>query len=362
MNHPGDRPLGPGLTYRDAGVDSDAGDALVERIKALAAPTRRPGLVEGIGGFAALFSLKDLLTAAGGMRDPLLVSGTDGVGTKLKLAFRTGRHDTVGIDLVAMCVNDVLTTGATPLFFLDYFATGRLEVEVAAAVIAGIAEGCRRGECALVGGETAELPGMYAAGEYDLAGFCVGLVDRDALVDGRSVAPGDAVLGVLSRGIHSNGLSLAQKALFERGGLRLDARLDGLELDVAEELLRPTAIYTATVKALLASVRPKAMAHITGGGLPGNVPRVLPEGVVAELDLGAWTRPAIFEHIQAFGGIAEEELQHTFNLGVGLVVVVAAEHVEPALAAIRASGEAAAVIGKIRARRDADEEQVELLR
>ena len=345
------------LTYRDAGVDIDRADALIDRIKRLAEPTRGLGVVEGIGGFAALFSLKEVIEAAGGMSDPLLVSGTDGVGTKLEVAFRTGRHQGVGIDLVAMCVNDVLTTGARPLFFLDYFATGRLEVDVAEAVIAGVAEGCRQAECALVGGETAEMPGLYGEGEYDLAGFCVGLVDRPKLIDGRAVAAGDVVVGVFSRGVHSNGLSLARKVLFDHAKLELDARLDGLARPLGEELLVPTAIYTRVVRALLDAAPPKAMAHITGGGLPGNVPRVLPEGVVAVLDPAKWPRPAIFQHIQRLGQVAEAEMRRTFNLGIGLAVVVPAAAADAAVEAIRGAGEEAAVIGAIRAR-DGDEPQV----
>jgi phosphoribosylformylglycinamidine cyclo-ligase len=337
----------PGLTYRDAGVDIEEGDRLVENIKAAARATHGPEVLGGLGGFASLFSIKRLVTEGAGMEDPLLVAGTDGVGTKLKVAFATGRHGTVGEDLVAMCVNDVLTTGARPLFFLDYFGTGKLSADAAAEVVLGVAEGCRKAGCALVGGETAELPGLYAPGEYDLAGFCVGIVDRPHLVDGATVRPGDVVLGVLSRGVHSNGLSLAQKALLERGGLALDARLEGCALDVGGELLRPTAIYRDLVDALMQDRLPKAMAHITGGGIPGNLPRVLPEGTVARLDRGAWPKPALFGHIQRLGGVAEPEMYRTFNMGVGLAVVVAADAAEEALRRIQGAGEVGQVIGEI---------------
>lgn len=337
----------PGLTYRDAGVDIEEGDRLVARIKDAARATHGPEVLTGLGGFASLFSIKALIEAGAGMDDPVLVAGTDGVGTKLKVAFATGRHDTVGQDLVAMCVNDVLTTGARPLFFLDYFGTGKLSADAAAEVVIGIAAGCRKAGCALVGGETAELPGLYAPGEYDLAGFCVGILDRPKLVDGASVRPGDAVVAVLSRGVHSNGLSLAQKALLERGGLGIEARLEGCEGDVASELLRPTAIYRDVVDAVMQDNLPKAMAHITGGGIPGNLPRVLPEGTVARLDRAAWQRPAIFGHIQRLGGVAEPEMYRTFNMGVGLVLVVPADAAQDTMRRVRGAGEAAALIGEI---------------
>lgn len=336
-----------GLTYRDAGVDIEAGDQFVDRIRGLADKTKRPGLLEGIGGFASLFSLKDFLAVAGAMDDPVLVSGTDGVGTKLKLAFRTGIHHTIGHDLVAMCVNDVLTTGATPLFFLDYFGTGRLELEVATQVVAGIAEACALAECALVGGETAELPGLYQPGEYDLAGFAVGVVDRPKIIDGKRVQVGDVVLGVQSRGLHSNGYSLAQKVCFDHAQLSDDALLPGLELPLAQELLRPTAIYTKTVKALRAAVDVRALAHITGGGVSGNLPRVLPANSVARLDQRRWERPKIFEHLKRLGGIEEAELERTFNCGLGLCVVVPASDVDQAVAAIASAGEVGRVVGVI---------------
>jgi phosphoribosylformylglycinamidine cyclo-ligase len=338
---------GKGLTYRDAGVDIDRGDQFVDRIKGLAERTRRPGLLEGIGGFASLFSLKDFMAVAGPMEDPVLVSGTDGVGTKLKLAFRTGIHETIGHDLVAMCINDVLTTGATPLFFLDYFGTGRLELEVGTQVVAGIALACELAECALVGGETAELPGLYQPGEYDLAGFAVGVVDRAKIIDGRRAAPGDVLIGVQSRGLHSNGYSLAQKVFFEHAALADDVMLPGLPLPLAKELLRPTAIYTKTVKALLAAADVRALAHITGGGVSGNLPRVLPSGTVARLDPRRWVRPPIFEHLQRLGNIAEEELERTFNCGLGLIAVVPPSDAEPAIAAIARAGEVGVRIGEL---------------
>ncbi|MFO0727234.1 MAG: phosphoribosylformylglycinamidine cyclo-ligase [Myxococcota bacterium] len=345
-----------GLTYKDSGVDADLGDTLVERIGARAKRTHRPGVVSGIGGFASMFSLKEALEAAKkrglpveNLDDPLIVSGTDGVGTKLKLAFDLKQHGTVGIDLVAMCVNDVLTTGALPLFFLDYYGTGKLEIEVAAAVIAGISEGCEQAEMALVGGETAELPGLYHPGEYDLAGFAVGVVDRKDVIDGRTVVPGDVLLGVASSGLHSNGYSLARKALLDRGGLSLSARIDALGETLGEALLRPTIIYAKVISALLRAARPKALAHITGGGIPGNLPRVLPPGTRAILDRGSWRRAPIFDLIQKTGGIEEGEMERTFNLGLGLIAAVAPAQAEAALAAIRGAGGTASVVGRIEA-------------
>ncbi len=347
------------LTYKGSGVDADLGDALVDRIGARAKATLGPGVVSGIGGFASLFSLKDFLREArrrgrplDSMDDPLIVSGTDGVGTKLKLAFALGKHDTVGIDLVAMCVNDVLTCGATPLFFLDYFGTGKLDVDVAAAVIGGVTTGCERARCALVGGETAELPGLYQPGEYDLAGFAVGVVDRAALIDGRSAQPGDRVIGVPSSGLHSNGYSLARKALLEVAGHDLGARLPGLSGTLGEAMIEPTLIYTDAVEALLAELRPRALAHITGGGIPGNLPRVLPDGVEAVLSRAAWARPAIYDHILA-AGVELGELETTFNVGLGLMVVVAPDDEARALAALQGAGHAATVVGELRAQADA---------
>ena len=331
------------VTYRDAGVDIDAGDALVERIKRLAAPTRTPHVLEGIGGFAGLCALP------GGLAEPVLVSGTDGVGTKLKVAFATGVHDTVGIDLVAMCVNDVITVGAKPLFFLDYFATGKLHVDVGEAVVRGIAEGCKRAGCALIGGETAELPGMYAEGEYDLAGFTVGVVDRAKILDGKRVVEGDVVLGVASSGLHSNGYSLARRVFEREMGLGMGDRVGELGSTVGEALLTPTRIYARAVSELLGACgdHVHALSHITGGGLPGNVPRVLPEGLGVRIEARSWERPAVFRVIAAGGPVEEAEMRRTFNLGVGMVAVVAREAADRAVAALTGAGEQAWVAGEV---------------
>jgi len=331
------------LTYRDAGVDIEAGDALVDAIKPLARATDRSGTMGGLGGFGALFDLK-----AAGFRDPVLVSSTDGVGTKLKLAIDSGIHGTVGQDLVAMCVNDLVVQGAEPLFFLDYFATGKLEVAQAAQVIAGIAEGCRIAGCALVGGETAEMPGLYKGGDYDLAGFSVGAAERGSLLPRADIAPGDVLLGLASSGVHSNGFSLVRRVL-EAAGLDLSASAPFGTGTVAEALLAPTRIY---VKPLLAAHRAglvKAAAHITGGGLPGNLPRVLPAGVVAALDAGAWDVPPVFGWLARSGNVAPEEMLRVFNCGVGMVVVVAAAQAEAAIALFAEHGETARRIGVLEA-------------
>ncbi|MCC6555861.1 MAG: phosphoribosylformylglycinamidine cyclo-ligase [Polyangiaceae bacterium] len=332
-----------GVTYRDAGVDIDAGDALVERIKKLARPTRIPEVLAGVGGFAGLCAVP------GGLADPVLVSGTDGVGTKLKVAFATGVHDSVGIDLVAMCVNDVLTVGARPLFFLDYFATGRLEIDVGEAVVRGIAEGCKQAGCALIGGETAELPGMYADGEYDLAGFAVGVVERARILDGKRITEGDEVIGVASSGLHSNGYSLARRVFEKEMGLRMSDRVEELGRTVGEELLTPTRIYARAIAAALAACGDdvRGLSHITGGGLPGNVPRVLPEGLGARLDLSTFERPAVFRVIERGGPVDEPELRRTFNLGVGLVAFVARGAGERAIAAFNGAGERAWRLGEV---------------
>jgi phosphoribosylformylglycinamidine cyclo-ligase len=322
--------MSKGLSYRDAGVDIDAGDALVEAIKPLAKRTMRPEVLAGIGGFGALCEIP------GKYKHPVLVSSTDGVGTKLKLAFSEGRHDTVGIDLVAMSVNDVLVQGAEPLFFLDYFACGKLDNAVAADVIRGIARGCELAGCALIGGETAEMPGMYAAGEYDLAGFCVGVVERDRILDGRSIRPGDKILGLASSGPHSNGYSLIRKIL-ERAKPEFD-------------LLEPTRIYVKPVLKLLQSGVPvKGLAHITGGGLVGNVPRVLTKNVIAKIRKDAWQRPQVFQWLQREGRVAEDEMYRVFNCGIGMVVVVAAADLKRASDNLRASGETVYEIGVIEA-------------
>jgi phosphoribosylformylglycinamidine cyclo-ligase len=331
-----------GLSYRDAGVDIDAGDRLVDRIKPLARATLRDGVLAGIGGFGALFEVPKRY------REPVLVSGTDGVGTKLKLAFALDRHDTVGIDLVAMSVNDILVQGAESLFFLDYFACGRLHVDTAAAVIGGIAEGCRQAGCALIGGETAEMPGMYPDGEYDLAGFAVGVVEKSAIVDGRRIAPGDALVAVASSGLHSNGFSLARRVV-DRSGVDL-RRHDLGGRPLADALMAPTRIYVQPVLELLRSVDVKGLAHITGGGLTENVPRVLPDAVAARIDPAAWSRPTVFDWLQREGGIADAEMWRVFNCGVGLVIVVPQADAARAVAHLNAAGETAWVTGEIVAR------------
>ena len=342
------------VTYRQAGVDIDAGDALVERIAKLARPTRIPEVLADVGGFAGLCAVPS------GLREPILVSGTDGVGTKLKLAFATGIHDTVGIDLVAMCVNDVVTVGARPLFFLDYFATGKLDVDVGEAVVRGIADGCLQAGCALIGGETAELPGMYADGEYDLAGFAVGVVERARLLDGKRARPGDALIGVASSGLHSNGFSLARRVV-DAMGLPLDRAVPELgEAPLGRALLTPTRIYARAVTALLAAIPEgvRGISHITGGGLGGNVPRVLPDGVGAKLEMASWERPPIFQLIARGGPVEEAEMRRTFNLGVGLVVVVRKDDTDAALAALRGAGERAWVLGETTASSEVDEARV----
>jgi phosphoribosylformylglycinamidine cyclo-ligase len=330
-----------GITYKQAGVDVEAGDALVERIKPLAARTRIPEMIGGVGGFAGLCGLPT------GMKEPILVSGTDGVGTKLKVAFLADRHDTVGIDLVAMCVNDIVTCGARPLFFLDYFATGALDVDRAEAVIRGIAKGCEDAGCALLGGETAEMPGFYGKGEYDLAGFAVGVVDRAKIIDGTKVRAGDAVIGVASSGLHSNGYSLARKVLLEKAGLALDARVPSLGEPLVDALIRPTRIYARAVRALLEAVEPRALSHITGGGLPGNVPRVLPDGIGVELDPRTWTVPPICSLIAEHGNVSTDEMRLAFNMGLGLVVVVAKSDAPRAIAALEGVGERASIVGRV---------------
>jgi len=333
------------LTYAAAGVSIDAGDALVERIKPLARRTAIPGVLAGIGGFGALFALP------GGFKEPVLVSGTDGVGTKLKLAFSLDGHDTVGQDLVAMNVNDILVQGARPLFFLDYFACGRLDVDIAARVVGGIARGCELAGCALIGGETAEMPGMYPEGEYDLAGFAVGVVEKAAIIDGASIAAGDAVLGLASSGPHSNGYSLVRR-IVEACGADYHAPFagDAQGRTLAQTLLTPTRIYCKPVLAVLPEVRLKGLAHITGGGLLENVPRVLPEGLAARIERSAWQRPAIFDWLQRMGDVADEEMHRVFNCGIGMVVIVAAEDAQRAVAAFNGQGEACSVIGRIEAR------------
>jgi phosphoribosylformylglycinamidine cyclo-ligase len=331
-----------GTTYKDAGVDVDAGDELVERIKPFAARTRIPEVLSGVGGFAGLCAVP------AGLVDPVLVSGTDGVGTKLKLAFLADRHDTVGIDLVAMCVNDVITTGARPLFFLDYFATGKLDVARTASVIQGIARGCEDAGCALLGGETAEMPGFYAPREYDLAGFSVGVVERAKIIDGTRSRAGDVVIGVASSGLHSNGYSLVRRVLLEDARLDLHATPEGLGEPLVDALLRPTKIYARAVRALLdGGIDVRALCHVTGGGLPGNAPRVLPETLGVELDRTSWERPRIFDLVQRLGEIAEEEMRRAFNLGLGLLVIVPESDARRAIDALAGSGERAWEIGRV---------------
>ena len=331
------------LSYKDAGVDIDAGDALVERIKPLARKTMREGVLAGIGGFGALFEVPKRY------REPVLVSGTDGVGTKLKLAFEWGMHDTVGIDLVAMSVNDVLVQGAEPLFFLDYFACGKLDVDTAAAVVGGIARGCELSGCALIGGETAEMPGMYPAGEYDLAGFAVGVVEKANILTGQGVQPGDVVLGLGSSGVHSNGFSLVRKCI-ERAGQALPATLDGQPFRQA--VMAPTRLYVKSVLAALAAHPIKALAHITGGGLLENIPRVLPDGLAAQLVKGSWPQSELFVWLQHTAAIDDLEMNRTFNNGIGMVVVIAADQAGACAASLSASGEQVYRIGAIAARGD----------
>ena len=326
------------ISYKDAGVDIDAGDALIERIKPLAKKTMREGVLAGIGGFGALFEVPKRY------QEPVLVSGTDGVGTKHKLAFEWNMHDTVGIDLVGMSVNDVLVQGAEPLFFLDYFACGKLDVDTAAAVVGGIAKGCELSGCALIGGETAEMPGMYPAGEYDLAGFCVGAVEKSKILTGKNIASGDVVLGLASHGVHSNGFSLVRKCI-ERAGDNLPATLDGKSFK--EALMMPTRLYVKNVLAALAQHGIKALAHITGGGLLENIPRVLPEGLSAHIQQDAWPQTELFAWLQKTAGIDAREMNRTFNNGIGMVVVIAADEAQACAQTLRDLGETVYTIGKI---------------
>ena len=339
------------LTYRDAGVDIDAGNEVVERIKPLVKRSFRPEVMGGLGGFGALFDL------SGKYKEPVLVSGTDGVGTKLKLAQQLNRHDTIGIDLVAMCANDIAVAGAEPLFFLDYYATGKLDVDTAATVIQGIADGCALAGCALVGGETAEMPGMYEGADYDLAGFCVGIVEKERIIDGSRVAPGDVLIGLASSGPHSNGYSLIRRILAVTG-TSLDEPFAGTTLGRA--LLAPTRIYVPAMLKLLENIDVHSFAHITGGGLPDNLPRVLADGTRAVIDAASWQRPEIFRWLQQQGGVIESEMYRTFNCGVGMVVCVAPADVETTLASLAASGETAWVMGRIEAAGDDAQPRVEI--
>ncbi|MEO6969048.1 MAG: phosphoribosylformylglycinamidine cyclo-ligase [Rhodanobacteraceae bacterium] len=326
------------LTYRTAGVDIDAGNALVERIKPLVARTSRPEVMGGLGGFGGLFDLSNKY------REPVLVSGTDGVGTKLKLAQQLNRHDTIGIDLVGMCVNDVLVQGAEPLFFLDYFATGKLDVETTAAVVDGVARGCELAGCALIGGETAEMPDMYHDGEYDLAGFCVGAVEKSGLIDGSHVRAGDAIVGVASSGPHSNGYSLIRK-IVERAGSPFDLDLGGVRL--ADALMAPTTIYVKQMLALMKQVSVHGMAHITGGGLSENIIRVVPEGLGIALDTSSWKLPAVLDWLQREGNVPREEMWRTFNCGIGFTVIVARADASAVIEVLKQSELRAWTIGEV---------------
>ena len=334
-------PVKPSISYRDAGVDIDAGDRLVEAIKPFAKRTMRPEVLAGIGGFGALVEVSKQY------KEPVLVAGTDGVGTKLKLAFELGRHDTVGIDLVAMSVNDILVQGAEPIFFLDYFACGKLDVPTATEVVKGIARGCELAGCALIGGETAEMPGMYPSGEYDLAGFAVGIVEKSRIIDGRSIAPGDAVLGLASSGAHSNGYSLVRKILEKT---RPDTRADFHGRPLGDVLMEPTHIYVKPVLALMRELPVKGLAHITGGGLLENIPRVLPDTACAVLNGSAWKLPPLFAWLQREAGIDDTELHRVFNCGIGMVLIVEAGHAERATQSLQAAGETVYRLGEIESR------------
>ncbi len=329
------------LSYRDAGVDIDAGDALVEAIKPFAKRTMREGVMGGLGGFGAMFEISKKY------KEPVLVSGTDGVGTKLKLAFELNRHDTVGIDLVAMSVNDILVQGAEPLFFLDYFACGKLDVSIATDVIKGVAKGCEQAGCALIGGETAEMPSMYPAGEYDLAGFAVGAVEKSKIIDGTKIKPGDVVLGLASSGAHSNGYSLVRK-IISVAKPDLDADFHGRKL--ADVLMEPTRIYVKPLLALMESMEVKGMVHITGGGLVENIPRVLQDNLTAVLQKDSWTMPPLFQWLQQHGNVADAEMHRVFNCGIGMTVIVAKENADAAMAQLKAAGETVMRIGEIQER------------
>ncbi|OIP62304.1 MAG: phosphoribosylformylglycinamidine cyclo-ligase [Nitrospirae bacterium CG_4_9_14_3_um_filter_53_35] len=330
------------LTYKDAGVDIQAGDDFVDRISPMVHSTFGPEVLTGIGGFGGLFAL-DISR----MKEPVLVSGTDGVGTKLRLAFLTGMHHTVGIDLVAMCVNDILVSGARPLFFLDYFATGRLNIEQSSDVVKGIVEGCRQAGCALIGGETAEMPGFYRAGEYDLAGFAVGVVERSRLIDGSRMVPGDSVIGIASSGLHSNGYSLVREVFLNVHHTDLEKTIPALGRPLGEILLEPTRIYVRSVLSLLEEKTVKGMAHITGGGIPGNLPRIFPEGCSARIRKGSWDVPAVFSVLSEYGGVPEDEMFRTFNMGIGMALVVSSGDTGEVLKRLRRSGETAWIIGEI---------------
>ncbi len=330
-----------GLTYKEAGVDIDAGNELVQRIKGAVKSTHREGVISDIGGFGGLFEL-----ASHKYKQPILVSGTDGVGTKLKLAHQLNRHDTIGIDLVAMCVNDVIVQGAEPLFFLDYFATGKLEVDDSAAVVAGIAEGCKQAGAALIGGETAEMPGMYARGEYDLAGFCVGIADKEQLITGDAIQAGDVIIGMHSSGVHSNGFSLVNRLLEQKGFSLSDSFGDST---LGETLLTPTKIYVKALLDMIANVPVHGLCHVTGGGITENLPRILAENLYAQINLGSWKRLPIFDWIQQQGDVAEEEMLRVFNCGIGMLVVTHADHAENILSSCAKHNINADILGEVKA-------------
>ncbi len=334
------------LSYRDAGVDIEAGNDLVDIIKPIAARTRRPGVMAGLGGFGAMFEIPEQY------KQPVLVSGTDGVGTKLKLAMQMGKHDTIGIDLVAMCANDLIVQGAEPLFFLDYYATGKLSIDTAAAVVSGIGAGCEQAGCALIGGETAEMPGMYHGEDYDLAGFCVGVVEKDKIIDGSKVKAGDVIIGIAASGPHSNGYSLIRK-IIEVSGAKLDDSFG--ESTLGETLLAPTRLYIKPLLDLFSKVDVHALAHITGGGLLENLPRVMPKGTQAVISTSDWQRPAIFDWLQQHGNVEEQEMHRTFNCGVGMAVIISADTLDETLKCLRSHGETAWHIGTIHETDAADE-------
>ena len=338
-------------TYREAGVDIDAGDEFVDRIKPLVRSTFRPEVLTDLGGFGGLFRLH-----AKQYEDPVLVSGTDGVGTKLRIAFLMDKHDTVGIDLVAMCVNDIAVSGAEPLFLLDYFATGKLSVDRAKAVVSGIADGCRQAGCALIGGETAEMPSMYPEGEYDLAGFAVGVVDKPKLIDGKTIKSGDVILGLASTGLHSNGYSLARRVFFEQAKLSVGATVPELHRPLGEVLLAPTRIYAKQILALVKEFRIKGIAHITGGGITENLPRVLPQGVRAKIDRKAWTVPPIFHVLSKLGRVEREEMYRVFNMGIGLILIVPSQSATAVLKKAADLGDQGWKIGEVVAASGADPE------
>lgn len=330
------------LTYKKAGVDIDEGERFVRIISPMARKTFRPEVLTDIGSFSGLFR-PDLKK----YKEPVLVSGTDGVGTKLRIAFMTDRHNTVGIDLVAMCVNDVLTSGAEPLFFLDYFATGRLRAEKASEVIRGIVRGCKEAGCALIGGETAEMPGFYKEGEYDLSGFAVGIVDRKKIVDGSRIKPGDLIIGIASNGLHSNGFSLVRRIIFDIKKMKVDTFVPDLGSTIGEELLKPTKIYVKAFRCLDDKVKVKGMAHITGGGITGNLPRILPKDLHADIKIGVWSVPRIFRFIEKTGNISRDEMLRTFNMGIGFIIVVSRKLADQAVSLLNQSGYAALIIGSV---------------